>query len=667
MTRARLRPRPSTTSPTASGRRSSSSIRRPRRSTATTATPTASRTRGPEGRARARALMERTAAEATAIATDGLPTEDRITRDMLKVIAELQIEEDDQAPPPAPRRRPDGRPAAAPAAADPVPAGRHARAARGVHRPAPRLSGVHGRQRRRSCATASPRPDRAAHRRRADHRPDRADARDPDRVGDRAVDGQGRLRGGPRARPRRRPRRRLSRPTWPSSTRSGATTWRRRARTRASGRRPNGEQLYRTAIRSWTTLDLDPEEVHRIGLDELESIEAERREYRPRGRASATTRRPIARRSTPTRPTRPATKDELVARATEDIERAMAIAPRYFGVLPQARLRGPRGRGVQGEGRAVRLLLPAGARRLAAGDLLRQRLRPAEPQVHEAGHDDLSRGRARATTSRSRSRWRTRTSTRSAGSGRGWSVAPTSRAGACTASGWPTRWACSATRRERFGMLDAQAWRAARLVVDTGLHALRWPRQRSIDFLKAAGLSETDAVIETDRYICWPGQALTYKIGQREIERLRRRAVGARRLGVRPAGVPRRGAGPRLAAAGDAGARAPELAGDARSEVGYESKPIPSASSVRSRSPRRPSLRSARSSSWRTRLTATDRKRLGRERDRRRWHDPQPQAVLVGPQDEVADDAARPAARPDTQARCSRGRTSPGRPSSGRT
>jgi uncharacterized protein (DUF885 family) len=70
-------------------------------------------------------------------------------------------------------------------------------------------------------------------------------------------------------------------------------------------------------------------------------------------------------------------------------------------------------------------------------------------------------------------------------------------------------------------MLDAQAWRAARLVVDTGMHALRWSRQQSIDLLKRIGLSETDAVIETDRYICWPGQALTYKIGQREIERLR--------------------------------------------------------------------------------------------------------------------------------------------------
>src|SRR4026209_2804432 len=75
---------------------------------------------------------------------------------------------------------------------------------------------------------------------------------------------------------------------------------------------------------------------------------------------------------------------------------------------------------------------------------------------------------------------------------------------------------------ERFGMLDAQAWRAARLVVDTGLHALRWTRQQSIDLLVDAGLTETDAIIETHRYICIPAQALTYKVGQREIERLRR-------------------------------------------------------------------------------------------------------------------------------------------------
>ena len=63
----------------------------------------------------------------------------------------------------------------------------------------------------------------------------------------------------------------------------------------------------------------------------------------------------------------------------------------------------------------------------------------------------------------------------------------------------------------------------SRLVTDTGLHALRWTRQQSVDYLlNEAGLSITDAAIETDRYICWPAQALTYKLGQREIERLRR-------------------------------------------------------------------------------------------------------------------------------------------------
>jgi len=77
---------------------------------------------------------------------------------------------------------------------------------------------------------------------------------------------------------------------------------------------------------------------------------------------------------------------------------------------------------------------------------------------------------------------------------------------------------------ERFGMLDSQAMRAARLVVDTGLHAFRWPRERAVQALRDSGLPETDAAIETDRYIVWPAQALTYKVGQRQIEALRAQA-----------------------------------------------------------------------------------------------------------------------------------------------
>ena len=79
---------------------------------------------------------------------------------------------------------------------------------------------------------------------------------------------------------------------------------------------------------------------------------------------------------------------------------------------------------------------------------------------------------------------------------------------------------------ERIGMLEAQAWRAARLVVDTGVHAFGWDRDRAIAQLEEAGVPHLDAVVETDRYIGLPGQALSYKLGQLEIERWRAEAAG---------------------------------------------------------------------------------------------------------------------------------------------
>jgi uncharacterized protein (DUF885 family) len=84
------------------------------------------------------------------------------------------------------------------------------------------------------------------------------------------------------------------------------------------------------------------------------------------------------------------------------------------------------------------------------------------------------------------------------------------------------------TPYDHFGRLSYEMWRACRLVVDTGMHALRWTRQQSIDLLLSAGLTETDAVIETDRYIAWPGQALAYKMGELKIRELRAKAEAAR-------------------------------------------------------------------------------------------------------------------------------------------
>lgn len=84
------------------------------------------------------------------------------------------------------------------------------------------------------------------------------------------------------------------------------------------------------------------------------------------------------------------------------------------------------------------------------------------------------------------------------------------------------------TPQERFGALTFEMWRAVRLVVDTGLHAMGWSRQQAIDYFQAQTGHGLDRVTtEVDRYLVMPGQALAYKMGQLKITELRRRAESA--------------------------------------------------------------------------------------------------------------------------------------------
>ena len=283
---------------------------------------------------------------------------------------------------------------------------------------------------------------------------------------------------------------------------------------------PNGDELYRTQIRRWTTLDLDPREVHEIGLGELATIETERREIsRGAGFGDDTVAYRASLASDPAN--QAGTKELLIERANEDIERAFELAPSMFRRAPVSGCRVIPVEEYKERDAPFAYYYPPSADTTRPGTYYvntfdlpsRTFSRLAATTYHEAipGHHFQIALEGENTSLNNFRRFAAR------------------YAGGAYVEGWglyaerlADEMGLYRNDAERFGMLDAQAWRAARLVVDTGMHALRWTRQQSIDTLLGAGLTETDAVIETDRYIAWPAQALTYKVGQREIERLRR-------------------------------------------------------------------------------------------------------------------------------------------------
>ena len=110
------------------------------------------------------------------------------------------------------------------------------------------------------------------------------------------------------------------------------------------------------------------------------------------------------------------------------------------------------------------------------------------------------------------------------------------------------------TPYEKFGMLSYQAWRAARLVVDTGIHSQGWTREQAQQYMRDnTALSDHEIETEVDRYISWPGQALSYYLGEMSIRKSRQQ--GRRGFGreVQHPRLSRCGSGTRVGAAASAG------------------------------------------------------------------------------------------------------------------
>jgi uncharacterized protein (DUF885 family) len=473
----------------------------------------------PAGRARTRELMSRTAAEALDIPLDGLTTEERITRDMLQVIGELAVEEDDQGlyqlrvvdqmggPQQLLPQLTQFQPVDTPERLEAFIGRLHAY---------PVFMAANADILREALGSGLTAPSIVTERVIAQIERMLAIPID-DAIVPASVKGASDA-------DRERIRDVVRDVVYPADAAFLETLGGdyRKASRQEPGiwSAPNGDAIYRTAIRSWTTLEMDPEVIHQIGLDELTSIDEERRAIaRATGFADDVAAYRVSLESAPGNT--PATKDELVERAREDIDRAMAAAPRFFGVLPRAGLQVRPVEEYKEEDAPFAYYYPPAADGSRDGiyyangyDLpSRKYTKLASTTYHEAapGHHfqiALEMENPNLNTFR-------RLGARMVGGAyvEGWGLYSERLA---------DEMGLYRSEAERFGMLDAQAWRAARLVVDTGLHALRWERQRSIDFLRDAGLSETDAVIETDRYICWPGQALTYMLGKRQIDALRR-------------------------------------------------------------------------------------------------------------------------------------------------
>ncbi len=283
---------------------------------------------------------------------------------------------------------------------------------------------------------------------------------------------------------------------------------------------PEGAAAYRAAILASTTLEADAQELHDFGLAQLDTIDAERLVI---ARSLGYQDVAALRRTMDADPGNFARDGaELVRRAEAQIRKAEAAAPRYFGRLPGAACE-------------VRAVEPYMEREAAAAFYY-----PPTPDGSRGGiyfintYQPESRPlhRLAATTFHEASpghHFQLTIETELQG------LHPFRTLGSrLVGVAFPEGWGLYSERladqmglyedeKERLGMLDAQAWRAARLVVDTGMHAFKWDRQRSIDFLLSrVGLTLLEAETETDRYISWPGQALAYMSGQREIEGLRR-------------------------------------------------------------------------------------------------------------------------------------------------
>ena len=287
---------------------------------------------------------------------------------------------------------------------------------------------------------------------------------------------------------------------------------------------PGGAETYGSLIQHYTSLPLRAEDLHQTGLAEVSRINAELEELGER--VLGTRRRSeilVRLRGDPALYFE--TSAEVAAKAASALDRAKQAIPGWFGLLPRADcavIEMGEHEAKHGTIAYYRQPDPDGSR---PGQFFINTYAP-ETRPATRPRPSPTTNRSRATTSRSRS------PRRSPG-------LPEFRRHLGVTAFWEG-WGLYSERLsdemglysadlDRIGMLSLDAWRACRLVVDTGMHAFGWTRRQAIDYMtENTALAANNIANEVDRYIVWPGQALAYKTGQLEILRCGTRRRNAR-------------------------------------------------------------------------------------------------------------------------------------------
>ena len=273
---------------------------------------------------------------------------------------------------------------------------------------------------------------------------------------------------------------------------------------------PDGKEYYKAQIKRYTTLDMTAEDIHAFGLAEVAKIHQEMLDTMAEAKFEGDF--PAFLKFLRTDPQFYAkTGEELMDRASYMMKEFDDKADKYFGYMPRGRF------GIHPIPDETAPYQPAGSGGLGGFQINLYDL-PSRPiyampalTLHEAAPGHSWAG-AIAREHQNPDGFR------GGGSafGEGWALY-------CERLG--TEMDMYHTPYEKFGMLSFQSWRASRLVVDTGMHAMGWTREQAQQYLRDnTALSEHDVEEEIDRYISWPGQALSYYLGMTEIMKERQHA-----------------------------------------------------------------------------------------------------------------------------------------------